>query len=115
MAITSSRLAARAVLAVAGIALASRAPARGGVRRLAHGGVRGGKRDRRHPSAPGDLVVFPAGVGTPNASMVSFLAGRTRANNAQILLSADGTGRAAIQNSSGGTLDLLIDVTGYYE
>lgn len=70
MATTSSRLAARAVLAVAGIAL---------------------------------------------ASMVSFPAGRTRANNAQILLSTDGTGRVAIQNSSGGTLDLSIDVTGYYE
>jgi hypothetical protein len=46
---------------------------------------------------------------------LSLAAGRTRANNTQILLSADGTGRATIQNSSGGTLDLLIDVTGYYE
>ncbi len=68
-----------------------------------------------NPSAPGDLVVFPAGVGTPNASSLSFAAGRTRANNTQILLSSDGTSRATVQNNSRGTLDLLIDVTGYYE
>jgi hypothetical protein len=68
-----------------------------------------------NPSASGDLVVFPAGIGTPNASTLSFAAGGTRANNTQILVSADGTGRAKIQNNSRGALDLLIDVIGYYE
>jgi hypothetical protein len=67
------------------------------------------------PQASGDLVVIPAGIGTPNASTLSFAAGRTRANNAQVLFSVDGTGRASVQNSSGGALDLLIDMTGYYE
>jgi hypothetical protein len=68
-----------------------------------------------NPAAQGDLIVYPSGLSAPTASTISFRAGRTRANNAQILLSTDGTGRVTIQNSSGGTLDLSIDVTGYYE
>jgi hypothetical protein len=68
-----------------------------------------------NPQAPGDLVVFPAGIGVPNASTLSFSAGQTRANNTHILLSADGTGRATVQNNSRGALDVLIDVTGYYQ
>ena len=67
------------------------------------------------PAATGDVVVFPGGTGAPGASTVSFAAGRTRANNAQILLSSDGTGRATVRNNSGGSLDFLVDVTGYYQ
>jgi hypothetical protein len=66
------------------------------------------------PQASGDLVLYPAGTGVPNASSISFHAGRTRANNAQILLSADGTGRATVKNNAAGALDLVIDVNGYY-
>ncbi|MEO8054199.1 MAG: hypothetical protein ABI768_03540, partial [Acidobacteriota bacterium] len=67
------------------------------------------------PQASGDLVFYPAGTGVPNASTVSFRAGRTRANNAQILLSSDGTGRATVKNGAAGALDLVIDVNGYHE
>ncbi|HQQ77856.1 MAG TPA: hypothetical protein PLB01_10910 [Thermoanaerobaculia bacterium] len=67
------------------------------------------------PRASGDLVFFPAGTGVPNASTLSFRAGRTRANNTQILLSSDGTGRATAKNNAAGALDLVIDVSGYYE
>jgi hypothetical protein len=67
------------------------------------------------PSGSGDVVVFPAGTGVPGSSTVSFFAGRTRANNVQILLSSDGTGQAAVRNGSNGTLDFLVDVNGYYE
>jgi hypothetical protein len=67
------------------------------------------------PQASGDLVFYPAGTGVPNASAISFRAGRTRANNAQVLLSSDGTGRATVKNNAAGGLDLLIDVSGYYE
>ena len=67
------------------------------------------------PSGAGDVVVFPAGTGAPGASTVSFSAGRTRANNAQILLSSDGTGRATVRNNAAGALDLVIDVNGYYQ
>ena len=41
--------------------------------------------------------------------------GRTRANNVQILLSSDGTGRATVRNNAAGALDLVVDVNGYYE
>jgi hypothetical protein len=67
------------------------------------------------PSGSGYVVVFPAGTGVPAASTVSFSAGRTRANNTQILLSADGTGRAVFRNASSGALNLLVDVNAYYE
>jgi hypothetical protein len=67
------------------------------------------------PQATGDLVVFPAGTGIPNASTASFRAGRTRANNALILLPGDGTGRATVRNGSSGPLDLLVDVNGFFE
>lgn len=67
------------------------------------------------PSGSGDFVVFPAGTGAPSASTLSFSGGRTRANNTQILLSSDGTGRAIVQNRSSGSMDLLVDVNGYYE
>lgn len=67
------------------------------------------------PQASGDLVFFPAGTGIPNASTLSFRAGRTRANNAQVLLSSDGTGRATVRNRSSGPLDVVVDVNGFYE
>jgi hypothetical protein len=67
------------------------------------------------PQASGDLVFYPFGTGVPNASTLSFRAGRTRANNAQVRLSSDGTGRATVQNRSPGTLDLVVDVNGFYE
>ena len=67
------------------------------------------------PQASGDVVLYPAGTGVPNASSISFRAGRTRANNAFVLLAADGTGRAAVKSNAAGALDLVIDVNGYYE
>ncbi|MGE5718019.1 MAG: hypothetical protein ACM369_15335 [Acidobacteriota bacterium] len=67
------------------------------------------------PQAAGDLVLYPAGTGIPNASSISFSAGRTVANNVCVLLAADGTERATVKNSAAGALDLVIDVTGYFE
>ncbi|HEX2757662.1 MAG TPA: hypothetical protein VHP60_04095, partial [Thermoanaerobaculia bacterium] len=67
------------------------------------------------PSGTGDVVFFPAGTGAPGASTLGFTAGRTRANNAQVLLSSDGTGRATVRNNSNGALDVIVDVNGYYE
>ena len=67
------------------------------------------------PQGAGDLVFYPAGTGAPSASTISFDAGRTRANNAMILLASDGTGRATARNGAAGPLDLVIDVNGYYE
>jgi hypothetical protein len=68
-----------------------------------------------NPAGAGDVVVFPSGTGIPNASSISFRAGRTRANNAQVALSADGMGLATARNGSNGPLDLVLDVNGYYQ
>jgi Metallo-peptidase family M12 len=68
-----------------------------------------------NPLSQGDLIAFPAGIAAPLASTISFRAGRTRANNAQIMLSADGTGRIVVKNNAAGALDLVLDVNGYFK
>ncbi len=67
------------------------------------------------PAASGDAIVYPADVGQPGASTISFTVGRTRANNTQILLSKDGMESASFRSNAAGALDLVIDVNGYYE
>jgi hypothetical protein len=67
------------------------------------------------PAAAGDLVIYPATLLSPPAvSTVSFRAGRTRANNAHLALSSDGTGRVTVRNNTNGSLHLVLDVNGYY-
>jgi hypothetical protein len=69
-----------------------------------------------NPATQGDLVVYPATLVTaPNTSTISFRAGRTRANNAQLSLSTDGTGRITVKNNAAGALDLVLDVNGYFK
>jgi hypothetical protein len=69
-----------------------------------------------NPGAQGDLVVYPATLASaPNASTISFRAGRTRANNVSILLATDGTGRITAKNNAAASLDLVVDVNGYYQ
>ena len=68
------------------------------------------------PTASGALVVYPGDLGTaPLASSINFSSGRTRANNAILLLASDGSGTVAVQSVSAGPLDLIIDVNGYFE
>ncbi|HEY3349678.1 MAG TPA: M12 family metallo-peptidase [Thermoanaerobaculia bacterium] len=67
------------------------------------------------PAAAGDLVIYPATLVSPPAvSTVSFRAGTTRANNAHLFLSGDGTGRVTVRNNTNGSLNLVVDVNGYY-
>jgi hypothetical protein len=67
------------------------------------------------PAAAGDVVIYPATLASPPAaSTVSFRAGRTRANNAHLFLSSDGTGRITVRNNANGALNLVLDVNGYY-
>jgi hypothetical protein len=67
------------------------------------------------PAAAGSFHVFP-GDGTPStATALSFAAGRTRANNAIVMLSSSGSGTLTVRNESNGTAHLLIDVNGYLE
>ncbi len=68
-----------------------------------------------NPGAQGDIVIYPATLATaPNASTISFRAGKTRANNCQLLLASDGTGRIVVKNNAAATLNLVVDVHGYF-
>ena len=63
--------------------------------------------------APGELVVFSSDVPRPNATALSFRTGRTRANNAIISLSKS-SASFSVFNSSGATVDFIVDVNGFF-
>lgn len=66
------------------------------------------------PGVTGSLLVYPNGLALPPAaSTVSFRAGRTRANNALLYVASDGT--FVVKNNAAGTLDLVLDVNGYFK
>ena len=64
---------------------------------------------------PGSLTVYRADSARPLASSISFPAGRTRANNALIGVSSDGTGSIKAFPESTGTVDFILDVSGYFQ
>jgi bacillolysin len=70
-----------------------------------------------NPTSQGNVTFFPGGVGRPTASTLNFQVGTTRANNAILVLAPDGTG--TLQGfafvSGSGTVDAILDVTGYFE
>jgi hypothetical protein len=67
------------------------------------------------PAAAGYLTLFPAdAAGPPLSSSINFLPGRTRANNAILLLAGDGTG-IKVFNGSAGTADFVLDANGWFE
>jgi Carboxypeptidase regulatory-like domain len=63
----------------------------------------------------GHLTIYPADKTQPLVSNINFNAGQTRANNAVLGLSSDGTGRVNVANGSGGTVHIVIDVNGYFQ
>jgi hypothetical protein len=64
-------------------------------------------------AADGFLKAYPADQAAPDTSVINFVPGYTRANNA--VLSIDATGSVKVENGSVGTVQLLIDVVGYFE
>ena len=65
-------------------------------------------------AAMGHIRLAP-GNGLTETSALNFSAGRTRANNAVVRLSTDGTGGVSATNRSSGSVHLIVDVTGYFE
>ena len=69
------------------------------------------------PTAGGSITLFPGGLGLPNTTTVSFVAGQNRGNNAIMALAPDGAG--TIQGfatvNDGGSVHLILDVNGYFE
>jgi uncharacterized repeat protein (TIGR01451 family) len=66
-------------------------------------------------TAPGNLRLFPADVPLPLVSTINFVAAQTRANNAIVAASADGTVSIKVHNASVGPVQLILDVNGYFE
>ena len=67
------------------------------------------------PAAAGNLRFFPGDGTAPNASALNFAAGQTRANNAIVMLASSGSGTFAVRNSATASVDVVIDVNGYFE
>lgn len=67
------------------------------------------------PTGNGNLRFGPEGEAVPPSSTVNFQAGIVRANNAILMVSADGGLNVSPFVAGGGTVDLLLDVNGWYE
>jgi hypothetical protein len=66
------------------------------------------------PSAPGFLTLYRSDIDTaPSVSSINFVSGKTRANNAVVMLAPDGT--INVRNGSAGSVHFVLDVNGYYQ
>jgi hypothetical protein len=65
----------------------------------------------------GFLTLHPGNLSTPATSTVNFAAGQTRANNAILALASNGEGTLGITPaiSGGGTVHVIVDVSGWFE
>ena len=66
------------------------------------------------PSAAGNLTVFPAGTFQPPTSNLNFTAGQTRSNNAVVQFQA-GSVTISYTAAGGATVQVVVDVVGYFE
>lgn len=69
------------------------------------------------PTGQGHLTLHPGDLAAPLTSTINFIAGSTRANNALLPLALNGTGSLSLTPSvaGGGTVHVLVDVSGYFE
>ncbi|MBK9968865.1 MAG: PD40 domain-containing protein [Holophagales bacterium] len=65
-----------------------------------------------NPAAAGELRFYPAGFSAGGTSTASFATGQVRANNAILALGAGGA--TAVDAVTAGSVDLVIDVNGYF-
>ena len=68
-------------------------------------------------SAAGEVKAYPGGISSPNASGVSFRAGQARGNNGVLGLQQNGSGTLVLEAvlPAGGTVHVILDVSGYFE
>lgn len=66
---------------------------------------------------PGRLILHPGNLSTPGTSTINFTAGQTLANNAILALASNGEGTLGVTPVviGGGTVHLLVDITGWFE
>jgi hypothetical protein len=66
------------------------------------------------PSASGYLTLGPDKTDAPASSTINFPRGDTRANNVIVPVNADGTLSAVYVSSAGSSLNLVLDISGYF-
>jgi hypothetical protein len=65
------------------------------------------------PAAPGFLKLFSTALSSvPDTSVINFGTGQTRANNAVL---GSSSGSIQVQNVSQGTVQLILDINGYFQ
>jgi len=67
------------------------------------------------PGAAGNLRLFPGGLSLPLVSTLNYVAGQTRANNAVLPLNGSGEIAVFAGQAAGTTVQVIIDVNGYFE
>jgi hypothetical protein len=67
-----------------------------------------------HPSAPGSLALYPAGSIGPRATAVSLRPGTTRGSSIILDLTGTPSGTSSLFASTPGSVDVVIDVSGYF-
>ena len=68
-----------------------------------------------NPLAGGFLAIY-RGDGSPTGtSVINFDAGRARACDTILQLALDGSGTVKVSNAAAGTVDLVLDVSGYFQ
>ena len=67
------------------------------------------------PGAPGFVTLYPGGGALPPTSTINFSTGQTRANNAVVVLAADGSGTVNVTNGSAASVHFILDVNGYFQ
>ena len=60
------------------------------------------------------MRLFPGGTPSPRTSSLNYAAGATRANNAIAALGSAGD-LTALASQAGGSVQLILDVNGYFE
>jgi hypothetical protein len=63
----------------------------------------------------GTVTAYRADSARPLASTISVSTGQTRANNAFIAVSSDGSASIKAFSDSAGTVDFILDVSGYFQ
>lgn len=64
------------------------------------------------PTSAGSLTLFPGAAPVPETNVVSFAAGRTRAGNVTMPLA--GGVLSVLDRQETGSVDLILDVSGYF-
>ena len=67
------------------------------------------------PGAPGHLAIYRGDGVVPGTSTINFGIGQTRAGDALLQLALDGTGGVKVHNAATASVDLVIDVNGYFQ